>query len=120
MVKTAIKLSEVERGSQLDDLAITAIIQKEIKSRHEAIEDAQKADRTDLIDANEAEIAVLNEFLPKQMTTDEVTDTARSVISEVGATSSADMGKVMKVLLPRIKGRAPGNLVSQIVRQLLQ
>ncbi len=93
---------------------------KRLKSRRESIEDAQKANRPDLIRANEEEIAVLESYLPKQMTPKEISATAQEVIAEIGAASAADMGKVMKVLLPRLQGKAPGNLVSQVVRQLLQ
>jgi uncharacterized protein YqeY len=120
MVIAAIKLAQVDKGGPLDDNSILAIIQKEIKSRHESIEDAQKANRPDLVQAYEAEISVLESYLPKQLTPDELTLIAQSVITETDASSPADMGKVMKVLLPRVQGQAPGNLVSQIVRQLLQ
>jgi len=120
MALTAIKLSEVEKGAALDENGIMAILQKEIKNRRESIQDAQRANRPDLIADNEAEIKVLEGYLPKPLSSEELTELARSVIAEVGATSPADMGKVMKVLLPRVQGKAPGDQVSLVVRSILQ
>ncbi|MEN6410012.1 MAG: GatB/YqeY domain-containing protein [Anaerolineaceae bacterium] len=120
MALTNIKLAEVEKGSPLEDNAILGILQKEIKGRREAISDAEKANRPDLIANAEAEIVVLNEFLPKQLTPEELTVLANAAIQEVGASSPADMGKVMKVLMPRVQGRIAGDQVSQVLKQLLQ
>lgn len=120
MALSNIKLAEVEKGSPLEDNAILGILQKEIKGRREAISDAEKANRPDLITSAEAEIAVLNEFLPKQLTPEELTALASAAIQEVGASTPADMGKVMKVLMPRVQGRIAGDQVSQILKQLLQ
>jgi len=114
-----IKLAEVEKGSSLDENSLLAIIQKEIKGRHESIQDAQKANRPDLVQSYQMEIAILEKFLPKQLSPQEINDLARSAIEEAGAVSIADMGKVMKLLLPRVQGRAPGDQISQAVRQLL-
>ncbi len=119
MVLASIKLVEVEKGTTLSEPELAAILQKEIKIRKEAIQDAEKGNRPDLVEANQAEIKVLEEFLPKQLTEDELIAMAKAVINQVGASSLADMGKVMKVLLPQIKGQAPNELVSKIVRQLL-
>jgi uncharacterized protein len=120
LVLTAIRLTEVEKGTPLDTAGIFAVLQKEVKSRRESIQDAQKANRPDLIANSEAEIKVLETFLPQPITTDELTKIAQAAIAEVQAASPADMGKVMKVLLPRLQGKAPGDQVSQVVRQLLQ
>ncbi len=119
MVLASIKLVEVEKGSSLSEPELAAILQKEIKLRKEAIQDAEKGNRPDLVEANQAEIKVLETFLPQQLTEDELTAIAKAVINQVGANSPADMGKVMKMLLPQIKGQAPNELVSKIVRQLL-
>jgi uncharacterized protein YqeY len=119
MVLAAVKLSEIERGSALDDTTILAIIQKEVKNRRESIQEAQKANRADLVSANEAEIRVLEGYLPKPISQDELTTLAKAAISEVGAKSPAEMGKVMKILLPRVQGKVSGDQVSQVVRQLL-
>jgi len=120
MALSAIRLAEVEKGGALDESATLAILQKEIKSRHEVIADAQRANRPDLeADAN-AEIKVLEEYLPQPFTPEELEALARQVIAEVGATGPREMGQVMKALLPRLQGRATGDQASQAVRKLLQ
>lgn len=120
MALSAIQLVEVEkRDERLDDSAIIAVLQKEIKSRHETIEDAQKSGRIDLIEASQAEIEILKAYLPKQLSQDELDALARQAIEEVGATDMRAMGQVMKVLVPRLQGRATGNQASQAVRKLL-
>jgi uncharacterized protein YqeY len=120
MALSAIKLSEVEKGAALEDPELAAIMQKELKGRKEALQEAEKAIRPDLLEAAKADIVVLEKFLPKAMDPAELEKLAREVIAEVGAITMTDMGKVMKVLLPRLEGRAPNDQVSQLVRQLLQ
>jgi uncharacterized protein YqeY len=117
---SAIRLAEIDRGSTLDESAVIAILQKEIKARHESIEDAQRAGRPELEEAARAEIKVLQAYLPQAMSAEELEAQAKQVIAEVGAASVRDMGQVMKVLLPRLAGRATGDQVSQVVRKLLQ
>ena len=117
---SSIRLAESDRGSQLDESAVLAILQKEIKARNESIEDAQRAGRPELEEAARAEIKVLQAYLPQAMDAEQLEAQARQVIVEVGATSPRDMGQVMKVLLPRLAGRATGDQVSQMVRKLLQ
>jgi len=120
MVLSAVKLSEIEKGAKLEEALIIAILQKEIKGRNEAISDAERANRPDLISENQAEIRVLETYLPKQMEESELRALIQSVILEIGATSPADMGKVIKAVFPKVQGRAPNDRVSAIVRQLLQ
>lgn len=120
MALSAIRLAEVEKGAAVDDTAVLSLLQKEIKARQESIEDARRANRPDLEQASLAEIAVLQDFLPKQLTSEELEALAKQVIAEVGATSVREMGQVMKVLMPRLEGRAPGDQASQVVRRLLQ
>jgi len=120
MAIAAIHQAEVDRQTTLDEAGVAAILQKEIKTRREALEEAQKAERADLAAANEAEIAVLQAFLPQALSAEELRALAQAAIAEVDAASPADMGKVMKALLPRLAGRAPGDQVSQMVRELLQ
>jgi uncharacterized protein len=119
MALSAIRLTEIDRGSPLDESAVLATIQKEIKSRQESIADAQQAHRPDLIDTSLDEIAVLESFLPPALSEAELSEMVQQAIAEVGATSQREMGKVMKVLLPRLQGRATGDQASQIVRKLL-
>ena len=120
MVLSAIRLAEIEKGTALEAPAIPAILQKEIKSRRESIVDADRARRPELAAEAQAEIAVLESFLPQQMSAIEVEELARAAIAEVGAASPREMGQVMKVLMPKIQGRADGAQVSQIVRWLLK
>ncbi len=120
MVLSGIKLSEVEKGSRLDEAGVISAIQKEIKSRQEALNDAQKANRPDLAARSQAEIAFLETFLPRQLTADELAQIASETIAEVGATGPADMGKVMKAMMPKVQGRAAGDQVSQAVKKSLQ
>ena len=120
MVMAAIKQVEVDKRISLDDAAVMGILQKEIKNRREAIEEAKKAERADLVSENEAEIAVLEAYLPKAMSAEELRALVQAAIAEVGASSASDMGKVMKAVMPKTAGRAPGDAVSAMVRELLK
>ena len=120
MALSAIKLAEVQKGGPLDETAVLGILQKEVKSRHEAIEDARKAQRPDLETAAQAEIAILQAFLHQPLTTEELEQMVRAAIAETGAASPRDMGKVMGLLTPRTKGRADGKAVSDLVKHMLQ
>lgn len=119
MVLSAVKLVEIDKGIVLDDSALLGIIQKEVKSRNEAINEAQKANRNDLIEANQAEIIVLETFLPKQLSQAEVDEMVLQAIAEAQASSMTDMGKVMKALMPKLQGRVAGDIISQTVRKHL-
>jgi len=119
MALAAIKQAEVDKRTDLDDLAVIALLQKEIKNRKEAIDEAEKAGRDDLIKDNQAEIAVLEVFLPEAMPADELRKIVKAAIAETGASAPADMGKVMKVALEKVAGRASGGEVSAMVRELL-
>jgi len=120
MVLAAVKQAEVDKRVELDDMAVMNIIQKEVKNRRESLEEARTANRADLIEANEAEIKVLEAFLPKAMPADELRALVLAAITETGAASPADMGRVMKAVMPRVAGRAPNDIVSATVRELLQ
>ncbi|NIM93736.1 MAG: GatB/YqeY domain-containing protein [Anaerolineales bacterium] len=119
MILSSVKLAEVDKGEALDDAELTAIIQKEAKSRREAIEEAEQAGREDLILSNQEELSILEGYLPEPLSEDEIEDMAREAAEEVGAEDPGDMGKVMKILMPRVQGRADGGTVSRIVRKVL-
>ena len=119
MVMAAVKQVEVDKRIELDDMAINALIQKEVKNRREALEEAKKANRDDLAADNEAEIKVLEEFLPKAMDPAELRALVQAAITEVGAAAPSDMGKVMKVVMPKVAGRAPNDAISAAVKELL-
>jgi uncharacterized protein YqeY len=120
MVLTSIKLAEVEKGGPLEESAILSILQKEVKSRRESALEAQRAVRPDLVQAADEEIVVVESFLPKQLDPLELQRLVQEAVAEVGASSPSDMGKVMKVLMPKLQGRAAGDQVSLAVRQILQ
>lgn len=127
MVLAAVKQAEVDKRSnpadqrvELDDTAVMNILQKEVKNRRESLEEAKKANRTDLVEANEAEINILQAFLPKAMPAEELRALVQAAIAETGASSPSDMGKVMKAVMPKVAGRAPNDMVSATVRELLQ
>jgi uncharacterized protein YqeY len=120
MVRAAIQLAEKERREELDETAVLAILQKEVKSRHETITEAKKAGRDDLVSDTEDEIVILKKYLPKEMSTEDLKALVSEVIAEVGASSITDMGNVMKVIIPRVAGRASGGDISKTVRESLQ
>ncbi len=120
MALASIKQAEIDKRIELDDAAIMALLQKEIKNRRESLEEAKKANRADLIEANDAEIKVLEAFLPKAMPVEELKALVQAAITETGAAGPADMGKVMKLVMPRVAGRAPNDMVSAAVKELLQ
>ena len=120
MALAAIKQAEVDKRIELDDAAVMSLLQKEIKNRRESLEEAKKANRNDLVEANQAEINVLQAFLPQAMPAEELRALVQAAIAETGASSPAHMGKVMKTVMPRVAGRAPNDMVSATVRELLQ
>ena len=120
MTLSAIRLVEIDKGKPLDEQGILAVLQKEVKSRQEAISEAQHAGRPELQAEAEAEIQVLENYLPQQLSDEELETLAKQAIAEVGATSAREMGQVMQVLVPRLQGRASGGQASQAVRKLLE
>jgi uncharacterized protein YqeY len=120
MALAAIRQVEIDRQVKLDEAAVLAIIQKEIKTRKEAVEEARRANRLDIVTETEAEVVVLQAYLPPALGEDELTALAAAAIAEAGASSPAEIGKVMKLLMPRLAGRATGDQASAAARQLLQ
>ena len=119
LLLSSIKMSEIEKGSAADEAAVQSILQKEIKMRRESIVEFQKGERQDLIKLAEIEIKLLEKFLPAQMSDEEIKKTAIEAIKEVNAVSASDMGKVMKILIPKLSGKAPSDRISAVVRALL-
>lgn len=119
MVLASIKLVEVEKGRTLSDDEVLVVLQKEIKSLRESITDAKKAAREDLIAETEPEIQILEQYTPQQLDEEEIKELAQDTIAEVGASSPQEMGKVMKVLMPKVQGQTDGSKVSAVVRSLL-
>lgn len=118
-ILAGIKLARVEKQAELTDEEILTIIRKEIKVQREAIADAEKASRPDLIEKSEALITIYDSYLPQQLSREQVAEQVKTAIEETGAAGPGDMGKVMKVIQPKLKGLADGKLVSDVVKELL-
>jgi hypothetical protein len=119
LLRSAIQNAEIARRSRLSDADIMAVIAKEIRQHQESIEAFKKGDRQDLVAHEEAELAILKEYLPRQMTREEIVQAARQVIEEVGAQGPGDKGKVMPRLIAQLKGKADGREINAVVTELL-
>jgi len=119
LVMAAIKNAEIARQTTLDDTDILGIIVKEARQRRESIEAFKQGNRQDLVAQEEAELAILNEYLPQPMSREEIIQAARRVIEEVGAQGLGDKGKVMPKLIAQLKGKADGREINAVVTELL-
>lgn len=119
LARAEIQNAEKAQGKPLDDPGVIDVLSKEAKKRRESIAEFSKADRQDLVAKEEAELAILLEYLPPQMSREEIVAAARSVIEELGAQGPGDKGRVMGKLMPQLKGKAEGRLVSEVVAELL-
>lgn len=119
MVRAAILQIEKDKGIKVEDEKIVEIIAKEVKVKKDALKDFEKADRKDLIDQTKEEISVLEKYLPKQLTKDEIREIVKNVIEETGATSIKEMGVVMKEAKAKIGAGADGRTINEIVKELL-
>ena len=119
MILAEIQKIEIEEKSDLDELQITSILEKMIKQRNDAIAQFEQAKRQELADKEKQEIEIIKEFLPEQMSDDEISELVSKIISEVGAQNMKDMGKVMGSLKPLIAGKADAGVVSQLVKKAL-
>ena len=120
MVLAAIQQEEIDRRIVLDDSGVQDVIRKQAKQRRESIDDAEKADRAELAAQEQMELEIISSYMPQMMTDSEIRSLAAETITNIGATSMDDMGKVMGQLMPQVKGQADGRLVSDTVRELLQ
>ena len=119
MVRGAIRDKEINSKVELDDDGVLEVIASQIKKRKDALEQLRKSNRDDLVDAEMEQINTLQEFLPAQLSMEEIKAAVTSAIEELGATSMRDMGKVMGTLVPQLRGKADNSVISQIVRQKL-
>ncbi len=115
----AIKQVEVDTRTSLSEEQTYGLLMTEAKKRRDTIAEARKAGRNDLADKEEMELHLIESYLPQQLTRDELEAEARKAVEETGARSAKDMGNVMRVLMPRVKGRADGKLVNDVVKSLL-
>ncbi len=119
MTRAAVKNQEIQLGRELNEEEMLQVLTKEVKLRRDAIPEYEKSNRPQAIEDLKREIAVLMEYLPQQMTEEEVVELVKRVINEVKAESPKDIGKVMGKVVPQTKGKADGRLVSEIVKSLL-
>jgi uncharacterized protein YqeY len=119
MMKASLKNKEIEMMGNLTDENIMSVLSTMSKQRRESIEQYTNAGRIDLAERESKELEIVQSYLPKQLSAEEIDAFIRSAISESGATSANDMGKVMKVLMPKVKGVADGKIVNQRVKELL-
>jgi hypothetical protein len=119
MALSAIKQIEIDTRRDVTPEDVVGILQKEIKSRRESIEEKIKFGRADDAEKDQVEAAILEGFLPEQLSREQIEELVRAAIAQTGATSQKEIGKVMGVLMPQVKGKADGGLVNQVVRELL-
>lgn len=119
MIQSAFKQVEVDERRELTAEDAVAVLQREVKKRRESVEEARRIGRSDIADSEAEQLAVLEAFLPRQMSRDEIAVLVQEAIAATGASSGKDMGKVMSALMPKVKGLADGRLVNEVVRELL-
>lgn len=119
MIRSAIKNVEIDQKKTLDDNEVLDILNREIKQRKDSLHEFEKAGRDDLAESLKKEIEVIAVYMPEQLTEEEIRAVVQQTIQETGASSKADLGKLMSALMPKVKGRADGKLVNQLVQQLL-
>ena len=120
LIRAAILQEEKDKQiDNLEDSDIEAIISKQYKQRKDSLKEFEKAGRDDLIEQTKAEMAIIEDYLPKQLSQEEIGAIVEDTIQEIGAESMKDMGKVMKAIMPKVKGKADGKVVNQIVREKL-
>ncbi len=122
MIKSAVKNAEIaKRGKgDLTEDDIMGVLSTMVKQRKESAEQYEKANRKDLADKENTEISIIQEYLPKQLTTEELDAIIKTTIQETGVTGMKEMGKLMKALMPKVKGKADGKLVNQMIKEILE
>ncbi|TJX68742.1 GatB/YqeY domain-containing protein [Soehngenia saccharolytica] len=120
MVRAAIKQKEVDERKELSDEEILDIISKQLKEKKMVIEDFRKGNREDLVELTEAEMKILLEYLPEQLSYEEVKRIVKDTIDDMGEVTSKDIGRIMKEVMPKVKGKADGSLVNKAVKELLE
>ncbi|AEH47175.1 GatB/YqeY domain-containing protein [Parageobacillus thermoglucosidasius] len=120
MLKAALQNEAIKLGkSQLSEDEELTVLSRELKQRKDSLQEFENAGRTDLVEKAKAEIEIVQLYMPKQLTEEELLEIVKQIIAEVGASSKADMGKVMGAIMPKVKGKADGSLVNKLVQQQL-
>lgn len=120
LLLAAIKQEEVDGQISLDDEGVMTVLQKQAKQRRESIADYEKAGRAEMAAGEQAELDIIESYLPQQMGREEIAAIAGKIIAELGVTDAKGMGQIMGKLMPSVKGKADGRLVNEVVRELLQ
>lgn len=120
LLLSSVSYARIEKGDQLTDDEVREVLTREAKHRRESIESAERADRPDIAEKERAELEIISQYLPKQLGEAEIEAIAKEVIDEVGAADVKDRGKVMGPLMQRVRGKADGKLVNQVVEKLLR
>lgn len=120
LLRSSVSYARIEKGEELTDDEVLDVISREARKRREAIEMAERGGRSDFAERERAELAVICRYLPEQLGEAEIEAAARDIVSEVGAQGPGDRGKVMGLLMQRIRGRADGRLASQVVERILR
>jgi len=118
--KTEKDIAKLEKLSKLSDEEVIEVISSEAKKRNDSIVEFKKGNRSDLVEKEEKELEILKKYLPEQMSEEQISEEAKKAIKETGAVGPKDTGKVMAALMPKVKGRAGGDVVSRIVATLLK
>ncbi len=119
MVRASIKNQEIELRRSLNDDEVLQVVSRDLKQRRDSLQDFERAGREDLVEQMKGEIEIISQYLPEQLNEEEIKAIVMQTIQETGASSKADMGKLMGALMPKVKGRADGKLVNQLVQQVL-
>ena len=119
LIRSAIKQKEVDERVEVSEEDVLAIISKQMKQRKDALEEFKKAQREDLILQTEQEIEILTQYLPKQLTDDELESIIQEIINQIGASTMKDMGKIMGLATPKVQGRADGKRINEIAKKFL-
>lgn len=119
MIRAAVLQIEKDKHITLDDEGIAEVLAKELKNARDVLSEMEKSDREDLIEKSRREIEIIQQYMPEQLTEEQVENIVKEAIQETGAVSAKDMGKIMKVVMPKVKGRSDGNLVNAIAKKLL-
>ncbi len=118
-VKGAMKLQSIDHKKEINDELLIEVVSKEIKTRNESIKEFEKGNRQDLIDKTRVEIEILNKYLPEQLTQEEILEIIEQAFTEVNPSGMKDMGKIMGIVTPRVKGRADMGMISSLIREKL-
>ena len=119
MLKSALQNEQIKKGTELNEEEELSVLSREMKQRRDSLTEFKNADRQDLVEKLENEIVIVESYLPKQLTEEELQSIVQEVIASVNATSTSDFGKVMGAIMPKVKGKADGNAVNRIVKEQL-